>query len=93
MKLTNAFKSHPNIILAGASAGLHPRGTEDKYVDYLRYLEKSSPHVQKTKEENTLENYAQGYQDYLQMPLQVSLSYSNTTEWRLPDLSPLLQIN
>lgn len=44
-------------------------------MDYVRYLEKSSPHVKRAKEPNTLEHYAQGYQDYLQMPLQVGVNF------------------
>lgn len=68
-------QSHPTVILSGTASHVHPRGTEDKYVDYVRYLEKSSPHVKRAKEPNTLEHYAQGYQDYLQMPLQVSASF------------------
>ncbi|EJD06474.1 PRMT5-domain-containing protein [Fomitiporia mediterranea MF3/22] len=70
--LQTMTRSHPTIVLSGTGTGtrLHPKGTEDKYVDYIRYLEKSSPYTRRTKEANTLENYAQGYQDYLQMPLQ-----------------------
>lgn len=67
------LQNHPMIILSDTAKKLQPKGTEDKYVDYVRYLENSSEHVQKTLEYNTLENYSQGYQDYLQMPLQVSI--------------------
>ena len=65
-------ETRPTIVLSGTGARLHPRGTEDKYVDYIRYLEKSSPYTRRAQEANTLENYAQGYQDFLQIPLQVS---------------------
>ena len=70
-QILTKVQNHPTIILSGTASRLHSRGTEDKYVDYVRYLEKSAPHVKRAKEPNTLENYAQGYQDYLQMPLQV----------------------
>ena len=63
---------HPRIILSGTGEKLHAKGTEDKYIDYLRYLEKSSLHTRRAQEADTIENYAQGYYDYLQMPLQVS---------------------
>lgn len=61
--------------MAGTGEHLHAHGTEDKYVDYLRYLEKSAPHMRRMQEANTLENYAQGYQDFLQMPLQVRRAF------------------
>ncbi|KAH8117716.1 PRMT5-domain-containing protein [Phellopilus nigrolimitatus] len=68
--LQTMMQSHPTLVLSGTGAHLHSRGTEDKYVDYLRYLEKSAPYARRAQEANTLENYAQGYQDFLQMPLQ-----------------------
>lgn len=75
----SSLQGHPVVILSGAYDRLHPRGTEDKYVDYIRFLEKSSSHVKRAKETNTLENYAQGYQDYLQMPLQVCIAHLSTS--------------
>ena len=38
----------------------------------MRHLEKTSPAVQAAQKTGTVENFAQGYQDYLQAPLQVS---------------------
>ncbi|THH10312.1 hypothetical protein EW145_g1417 [Phellinidium pouzarii] len=73
--LQATMKNRPTIILVGASAHLHPRGTEDKYVDYIRYLEISAPHTRRMQEANTLENHAQGYQDFLQMSLQPLQDY------------------
>jgi protein arginine N-methyltransferase 5 len=49
---------------------LHSRGGELAYAQYIRHLEKTSPEVQATQKEGTVENFAQGYQDYLQAPLQ-----------------------
>lgn len=40
-------------------------------MQYVRHLEKSSPPVQAAKTDGTVEHFAQGYQDYLQNPLQV----------------------
>ncbi|KAJ7494686.1 PRMT5-domain-containing protein [Mycena galericulata] len=40
------------------------------YSQYLRHLEKTSPAVQAALTSGTVENFAQGYQDYLQAPLQ-----------------------
>ncbi|KAF9476682.1 shk1 kinase-binding protein 1 [Pholiota conissans] len=60
----------PMIILGGVSDGHHSRGGEAAYSQYVRHLEKTSPAVQATKQPGTVENFAQGYQDYLQAPLQ-----------------------
>lgn len=59
------------MILSGASAGLHTKGGEIAYSQYLRHLERTSPAVQASLKAGTMENFAQGYQDYLQAPLQV----------------------
>ena len=37
----------------------------------MRHLEKTSPAVKAMHTAGTVENFAQGYQDYLQAPLQV----------------------
>uniref|UniRef100_A0A8H8CMM8 Protein arginine N-methyltransferase n=1 Tax=Psilocybe cubensis TaxID=181762 RepID=A0A8H8CMM8_PSICU len=66
-----AAESHrPMIILSEVSEGRHTRGGENAYSQYVRHLEKTSPAVQAAKKAGTVENFAQGYQDYLQAPLQ-----------------------
>ncbi|KAF4614217.1 hypothetical protein D9613_007754 [Agrocybe pediades] len=60
----------PTIILAGVSEGQHSKGGEVAYSQYVRHLEKTSPAVMTLRKEGTVENFAQGYQDYLQAPLQ-----------------------
>lgn len=52
---------------------MHARGGEAAYAQYVRHLEKSSPAVQASMKAGTVENFANGYQDYLQAPLQVCL--------------------
>ncbi len=52
--------------------GRHHKGGEAVYAQYVRHLEKTSPHVIAAKKVGTVENFAQGYQDYLQAPLQAS---------------------
>ncbi|KAG6844122.1 hypothetical protein H0H87_009609 [Tephrocybe sp. NHM501043] len=61
---------YPNVILSGVNAGIHNRGGEAAYKQYTRHLEKTSPAVQAAERAGTVENFAQGYQDYLQAPLQ-----------------------
>ena len=63
----------PNVILSGVSTGHHTRGGEPAYSQYVRHLEKSSPAVQASQTKGTVEHFAQGYQDYLQAPLQVNV--------------------
>ncbi|TFY74564.1 hypothetical protein EWM64_g9448 [Hericium alpestre] len=64
------MKHRPIVILSGAADGLHSRGGEAAYLQYVRHLEKTSPSVMQMKTAGTVENFAQGYQDYLQAPLQ-----------------------
>ncbi|KZT07625.1 PRMT5-domain-containing protein [Laetiporus sulphureus 93-53] len=74
-KVTQSFirdimKLHPNVILSGTSAGRHKTGGEAVYSQYVRHLEKTSPSVKAARTAGTVEHFAQGYQDYLQAPLQ-----------------------
>ncbi|KZT22367.1 PRMT5-domain-containing protein [Neolentinus lepideus HHB14362 ss-1] len=63
-------KYHPTVILGGANTGLHSRGGETAYLQYVRHLENTSPAIQAMLRPGTVENFAQGYTDYLQAPLQ-----------------------
>ncbi|KJA22882.1 hypothetical protein HYPSUDRAFT_66634 [Hypholoma sublateritium FD-334 SS-4] len=60
----------PMIVLAGVGDGHHSKGGEAAYSQYVRHLEKTSAAVLATKQPGTVENFAQGYQDFLQAPLQ-----------------------
>ena len=64
------FQHQPVVILAGVSEGHHVQGGEVAYSQYVRHLERTSPVVQASKRPGTVENFAKGYQDYLQAPLQ-----------------------
>ncbi|KAJ7035001.1 PRMT5-domain-containing protein [Mycena alexandri] len=68
--IRESMTHRPVVILAGANLGLHSLGGELAYSQYLRHLEKTSPAVQAALTSGTVENFAQGYQDYLQAPLQ-----------------------
>ncbi|KAK7033061.1 protein arginine N-methyltransferase [Favolaschia claudopus] len=68
--IRESMTHRPIVILSGANAGLHTRGGELAYSQYLRHLEKTSPAIQAALTSGTVENFAQGYQDYLQAPLQ-----------------------
>lgn len=59
------------IILSEVNAGNHARGGEAAYSQYVRHLENTSPAVKAVQSAGTVENFAQGYQDFLQAPLQV----------------------
>ena len=61
----------PVAILSDTNAGLHVKGGEVAYVQYVRHLDKTSPALVQAKTAGTVENFARGYQDYLQAPLQV----------------------
>ncbi|KIM68377.1 hypothetical protein SCLCIDRAFT_105837 [Scleroderma citrinum Foug A] len=68
--LRQSMIHRPTFILSGVRSGLHASGGESVYAQYLGHLEKSSPPVQAARTEGTVEHFAQGYQDYLQNPLQ-----------------------
>ncbi|KAG2017899.1 shk1 kinase-binding protein 1 [Coprinopsis cinerea AmutBmut pab1-1] len=68
--LRDSMIHRPTIILADVNSGRHARGGERAYSQYIRHLEKTSPTVQAAQKPGTVENFAQGYQDYLQAPLQ-----------------------
>jgi protein arginine N-methyltransferase 5 len=74
------FQHQPVIILAGVSEGHHARGGEAAYSQYVRHLERTSPVVRAAERAGTVENFAKGYQDYLQAPLQVFLHLYVRTE-------------
>lgn len=71
--LTNMIHAQhrPTVILSEAASGKHARGGESAYSQYVRHLERTSSAVQAALRPGTVENFAQGYQDYLQAPLQV----------------------
>ncbi|KAG1771016.1 PRMT5-domain-containing protein [Suillus occidentalis] len=68
--LRNSMAHHPIIIMSGVSSGLHTKGGESAYAQYVRHVEKTSSAVQAAMTAGTVEHFAQGYQDYLQNPLQ-----------------------
>lgn len=69
--LTLRDQHRPAFILSSVDSGLHTMGGESAYLQYVNHLEKSSPVAQAAKTEGSVEHFAQGYQDYLQNPLQV----------------------
>lgn len=72
--LRNTFKYNPTILLARTRSNVHQNGGHLSYAQYVRHLERTSPEVIAAQQPGTLENYAKGYWDYLQAPLQVSVS-------------------
>jgi protein arginine N-methyltransferase 5 len=62
--------------MSGVSSGLHIKGGESAYAQYVRHVEKTSSAVQAAMTAGTVEHFAQGYQDYLQNPLQVDICTS-----------------
>ncbi|KAH8100111.1 PRMT5-domain-containing protein [Cristinia sonorae] len=68
--IRDLMKIQPSVILSGINLGRHANGGEVAYAQYVRHLEKTSPAVKAARTAGTVENFAQGYQDYLQAPLQ-----------------------
>jgi type II protein arginine methyltransferase len=70
--LRNTFKHLPTVLLARTRSKVHQSGGHLAYAQYVRHLEQTSPASIAAKQPGTLENFAKGYWDYLQAPLQVS---------------------
>ncbi|KAI0701199.1 PRMT5-domain-containing protein [Cytidiella melzeri] len=68
--IRDIMKIRPAVILSGTDTGRHNKGGEAAYSQYVRHLEKTSPAVKAMKTAGTVENFSQGYHDYLQAPLQ-----------------------
>ncbi|KAF8896284.1 PRMT5 arginine-N-methyltransferase-domain-containing protein [Infundibulicybe gibba] len=68
--LRDSMIHRPTIILAEAHLGNHTRGGEAAYSQYIKHMERSSSAVQAAHRVGAVENFAMGYQDYLQAPLQ-----------------------
>ncbi|BGP38641.1 hypothetical protein JCM10450v2_002591 [Rhodotorula kratochvilovae] len=62
--LKSAFKFRPTVILSGTHRSLHSAGGHLAYAQYVRFL------YRKAQELLPVEEYAQGYMDHLQQPLQ-----------------------
>ncbi|KAI6116886.1 PRMT5-domain-containing protein [Pisolithus croceorrhizus] len=69
--LRQSMIHRPTFILSGVRSGLHAKGGEPAYAQYCEVPRKikSTPSRQ-LRTEGTVENFGQGYQDYLQNPLQ-----------------------
>ncbi|KAF8656778.1 hypothetical protein AX16_002330 [Volvariella volvacea WC 439] len=83
------YPHRPTFILVGANAGLHSRGGELAYSQYIRHLEATSPVVQASQKEGTVENFAQGYQDYLQAPLQPLMDNLHSATYQTFERDPV----
>ncbi|KAK4058306.1 hypothetical protein OIO90_000463 [Microbotryomycetes sp. JL221] len=62
--LTSLFKFNPTMILTGTARGLHTMGGPAAYAQYVRHLHRRAGPL------DPVEQYAQGYMDHLQQPLQ-----------------------
>ncbi|KAG9224846.1 hypothetical protein PTI98_009954 [Pleurotus ostreatus] len=79
----------PTIVLADTTKGRHHKGGEAVYAQYVRHLEKTSPHVIAAKKAGTVEHFAQGYQDYLQAPLQPLMDNLQSTTYQTFEQDPV----
>ena len=55
---------NPTVIISGAQRGVHSAGGSLAYAQYVRYLHRKAAPL------DPVEQYAQGYMDHLQTPLQ-----------------------
>lgn len=75
-----SLQHRPTIILANTQAGVHSSGGAHAYAQYIRHLEKTSDFYKALEAPASVQSFAQGYQDYLQAPLQVIYSSDRIEE-------------
>ncbi|KAG8825337.1 methyltransferase protein [Serendipita sp. 411] len=68
--LRDLLKHNPTILFSRTKANVHQNGGHVAYAQYFRHLERTSPQVIAAQQQGTIENFAKGYWDYLQAPLQ-----------------------
>lgn len=91
--LRNSMTHQPTIILSGVSKGQHVKGGETAYSQYVRHLEKTSPAVIASQKLGTVENYANGYQDFLQAPLQPLMDNLQSATYQTFEQDPVKYAN
>ncbi|KAG8812619.1 methyltransferase protein, partial [Serendipita sp. 399] len=68
--LRSLLNHNPTILFSRTKANVHQNGGHVAYAQYFRHLERTSPQFLAAQKPGTIENYAKGYWDYLQAPLQ-----------------------
>ncbi|KAF8322644.1 PRMT5-domain-containing protein [Clavulina sp. PMI_390] len=79
----------PTIILANTQAGVHSSGGASAYPQYVRHLEKSSDFAKALEAPMSPQSFAQGYQDYLQAPLQPLMDNLQSTTYETFERDPV----
>ncbi|KDQ57189.1 hypothetical protein JAAARDRAFT_35793 [Jaapia argillacea MUCL 33604] len=87
--LQDVMKHRPYTILSNTRSSLHGRGGETAYSQYVRHLEKTSPALQAMQRAGTIENFSQGYQDYLQAPLQPLMDNLQSVTYQTFEQDPI----
>ncbi|EIW83976.1 PRMT5-domain-containing protein [Coniophora puteana RWD-64-598 SS2] len=91
--LKDNMKHRPTVLLSGTKLGLHGKGGEAAYAQYVRHLEKTSPIAQASRKAGSVENFAQGYQDFLQAPLQPLMDNLQSATYETFEQCPVKYIN
>ncbi|KIJ52640.1 hypothetical protein M422DRAFT_65066 [Sphaerobolus stellatus SS14] len=79
----------PTFILSGIYSGAHTAGGDGAYLQYIRHLEKTSPGVLAAETEGSVENFARGYMDYLQAPLQPLMDNLQSITYEMFEKDPV----
>ncbi|KZV62913.1 PRMT5-domain-containing protein [Peniophora sp. CONT] len=87
--LQDLMKHRPTIVLARTAERLHAKGTEAGYMQYVQHLEKTAPGLVAAATEGTVENFARGYADYLQAPLQPLMDNLQSTTYNTFEQDPV----
>ncbi|KAH9972795.1 PRMT5 arginine-N-methyltransferase-domain-containing protein [Lactifluus volemus] len=87
--IRDVMKHRPVVILSDTTTGLHVKGGETAYLQYVRHLDKTSPTVVQAKTAGTVEHFARGYQDYLQAPLQPLMDNLQGTTYQTFEQDPV----
>ncbi|TIB36818.1 hypothetical protein E3P86_02369 [Wallemia ichthyophaga] len=78
------IKTLPTIVLTETYEGIHKTGGSKAYVQYLRYMEKLS-----NDSATSVEQFASGYMDWLQAPLQPLLDNLDSSTYEIFEKDPI----
>ncbi|VDB88421.1 unnamed protein product [Peniophora sp. CBMAI 1063] len=87
--LQDLMKHRPTIVLTRTAERLHAKGNEAAYMQYVQHLEKTAPGLVAAATEGTVENFARGYADYLQAPLQPLMDNLQSTTYNTFEQDPV----
>lgn len=83
------IQQRPTIILSGVNNGIHPSGGPAAYPQYIRHLEKMARQQSAAAEGGSMDEFAKGYWDWLQAPLQPLMDDLQSSTYEVFERDPV----